>query len=179
MLQLPKPIAWGRDNERRACLEYVRFMKVNGHPRLEVSPAGFVVHPDKCWLGATPDAWVVDPSSDPSCGIAEFKYLFTKRHEPPEKACEDPDFYCSMINASLHLKRDHLYYHQVQLQLFVAFDKCQWCDFCIFSGDSVAVERIYPDSQWQSISCSQLDHYFFEHIIPEVMNPKCKPAYYL
>ena len=59
MLHLPKAIAWGRDNESRACLKYVSFMKGNGHPDLETSPAGFVVHPSKCWLGATSDAWVL------------------------------------------------------------------------------------------------------------------------
>ena len=107
MLQLPKAIAWGRDNESRACLEYVRFMKVNKHPHVQVLPAGFVVHPEKSWLGTTP--------SNPLCGIAEFNCPFAKRFESPGIACEDPDFYCSMVNASLHLKRDHPYYHQVQL----------------------------------------------------------------
>ena len=56
MLHLPKAIAWGRDNECRARLEYVSFMKENGHPDLEASPAGFVVHPSKCRLVAAPDA---------------------------------------------------------------------------------------------------------------------------
>ena len=154
-------------------------MKENGHLNLEASSAGFVVHPSKCWLGATPDAWVVDPSSNPPYGTAEFKCSFAKRHEPPEKACKDPDFYCSMVDGSLHLKRGHVYYHQVQLQLSVSSGKCQCCDFCIYSSNSVAVERIYPDSQCQCTSCPHLHKYFFQHIVPKLISPKCKPAYYL
>ena len=78
--------------------------ETDGHPDLEASPAGFVVHPNKCWLGATPDAWVVDPSSNPPYSIAEFKCPFAKRHELPEKAFKDPNFYCSIVDGSLHLK---------------------------------------------------------------------------
>ena len=59
-------------------------MKVKGHPHLKVSPAGFIVHPDKCWLEAMPDAWVVDPSVDHPDVNAEFRGPFANLHEPPE-----------------------------------------------------------------------------------------------
>lgn len=36
-------------------------MQLNGHPNLKISKCGFTVHPEKGWLGATPDAAVVDP----------------------------------------------------------------------------------------------------------------------
>ena len=40
---------------------------------LTASDSGFVVHFDKYWLGASPDAWVIDPSVEDTNGIAEFK----------------------------------------------------------------------------------------------------------
>ena len=73
MLTLPKPIAFGRKNEEKACKSYVNYMIDNGHLGLQTEKSGFVVHPGKCWLGASPDAWVTDPSVTASSGIAEFK----------------------------------------------------------------------------------------------------------
>ena len=48
-------------------------MEKHGQDSIKATPAGFVVHPYKCWLGASPDAWVNDPSVVDCQGIAEFK----------------------------------------------------------------------------------------------------------
>lgn len=40
---------------------------------VNVSPCGFVVHPDAAYLGASPDADVYDPNADPCFGLAEVK----------------------------------------------------------------------------------------------------------
>ena len=61
-IHLPKAILWGRTNEDTARLQYVKYMQTHGHPNLEAKPAGFVVHPIKGWQGASPDAWVTDPT---------------------------------------------------------------------------------------------------------------------
>ena len=123
-----------------------------------------MVHPEKGWLGASPDGWVVDPSAGvASNGMAEFKCQFTKADVSPEKACKDDTFYCTMVNGDLQLSRSHLYYHQVQLQLYVAAHLSHWCDFCINTTRGVAVESIYPDSQWQETFVPKMDNYFFEH----------------
>ena len=84
------------------------------------------------WLGASPDGWVTDPSESNVHGILELKYPYSKADVSPEKACEDDIFYCSMVNSKLNLKRNHASYHQVQLQLYVAADLCDWCDFYVY-----------------------------------------------
>ena len=48
-------------------------------------------------------------------------------------ACLQPDYCCVMMNGKLHLKQSHVYYHQVQLQLYVASDLCSWCDFVVYT----------------------------------------------
>ena len=155
-------------------------MQHYGHQSLKTESAGFIVHPEKVWLGASPDAWVIDPSTGASRnGMAEFKCPFTKAKVSPEEACKDIDFYCTMVNGNLHLNRDHSYYHQVQLQLYVAAHLSHWCDFCIYTTCGVAVERIFPDSGWQQTVLPQLDKYFFEHMLPELVHPQYKPSYYL
>ena len=66
----PKPIPWGRNNEMAACHAYVKHMQTHGHHELKASSSGFVVHPEKGWLGASPDARVTDPSCNLTQGIA-------------------------------------------------------------------------------------------------------------
>ena len=121
----------------------------------------------KCWLGASPDAWIIDPSVSNSKGIAEFKCPFSKAEMTLEDACQAPDFCCCMVNDQIHLKRNHGYYHQVQLQLYVVSDSCCWCDFCIYTTKDLAVERIYPDEEWVLNSCPKLDDYFFDQMLPD------------
>ena len=83
----------------------------------------------------------------------------------------------TMVDGKIDLKRNHGYYHQVQLQLYVVSDCCKWCDFCVYTTKDVAVERIYPDQEWVSYVCPQLDEYYFDNILPEVVAEQHKPSY--
>ncbi len=130
---LPKPIEWGRRYEEHACREYCKYMHLNGHSDLKAKKSGFVVHSLKGWLGASPDAWVEDPTVSPCKGIAEFKCPYSKAKVDPKEACNDPSFYCTLMNEKMFLDRHHPYYHQVQLQLYVCGEKAAFCDFCIFT----------------------------------------------
>ncbi len=59
--RVPEAIAWGQRCEPKAFTEYVKYMNFNGHAGLFAEKSGFVVHPNKGWLGASPDACVFDP----------------------------------------------------------------------------------------------------------------------
>ena len=142
MMVLPPPIKWGRENEKRACEAYVNFMRASGHSGLETSPCGFIVCTNAGWLGASPDAFVSDPTHTLSNGIVEFKCPYTKRNEHPLVACDDPNFYCTRVGNSICLNKNHSYYHQVLLQLYVGMDMYSWCDFCIFTLKGVAVQKL-------------------------------------
>ena len=50
----------------------------NGHTVLTASDSGFVVHSEKCWLGASPDAWVTDPSVQDIKGMPELSVLIER-----------------------------------------------------------------------------------------------------
>lgn len=176
---LPPPIAWGRENEMRACRKYEEFMISSHHGGFTTSACGFVIHPEKGWLGASPDAKVFDPSCHLPNGIAEFKCPYSKRDKSPQEACNDSSFFCEMVNGKFCLKRTHHYYHQVQLQLYVAIDVASWCDFCVYTPVGIATERIYPCTEWQSKCITQLEEYFDMHMLPEIVNPLYKPSYVL
>jgi hypothetical protein len=127
---LPKPISLGRNN---ACRAYVGYMQKHGHPGLEASSSGFVVH--------KLDAWVTGPSCCLVQGIAEFKCPYTKLDVTPKEACADASFCCVLVNGRIS------YCHQVQLQLYVASDLCHCV---IFATKGVAVEW---DSVWRQQNC--------------------------
>ena len=121
-------------------------LKENGHHGIIATLAGFVVCPHKCWLDASPDAWVTDPSVTDQQVIAEFKCPYSKAFMVfihPQEACKDADFYCSITNGKLHLKWSHAHYHKLQLQLYVTCDYCKWCNFCVYTTCGIATERIY------------------------------------
>ena len=93
------------------------------------------------------------------------------------KRAKTHKFCCELQSGTIHLKRNHNYYHQVQLQLYVGSDLYSWCDFCIYTTVGVAVERIYPSKEWQSTCLPILEQYYDTHILPEIVDPIYKPCY--
>ena len=180
MCNPPAAIKWGQDNETVAHQAYVQHMHKNGHVNLIVRECGIIIHPEKGWLASSPDGIVSDTSDKLYTGLLEIKCPYTKRDILPEDACQDENFYCCLSNnGDLALKRTHTYYHQVQLQLYVSSDKYKWCDFCIYTTKGVLVERIYPDEKWMDSSIPELEDYFENCMLPEIVHPKHKPSYYL
>ena len=59
------------------------------------------------------------------------------------------------------LKRDHSYYAQAQGQLGVTGAK--WCDFIVYTGKGIYIERIpFDATYWQNLR-TELLQYYFEH----------------
>ena len=136
---------WGRQYESTAVKKYLAIKNPPGSSNaVTVEKCGFIIHPEHCWLGASPDRKVKDLNSDQPDGILEIKCPYSKRDVEPEEACKDPAFYCEIQDSRICLKSSHTYYHQVQLQLFVGSDMYGWCDFCIFTCKGLAVTRIFP-----------------------------------
>ena len=172
---IPAAVKWGIDNEPRAHREYLRYAKAHGKMKLNTRQCGFVIHPTMGWFGASPDACVIDPHSEFPDGIAEFKCPYSKKELTPREACEDTKF-CCYYDGGIHLKKDHHYYHQVQLQLFVGCDKYSWCDFCVFTSKGIEVERIWPDTEWCTKCVTELDSYYDAYMLPEIVSPVFKPS---
>jgi len=60
----------GKQQEVPILARYIQNKRQNGHPDITTSAAGFLVHKEHGWLGASPDAVVNDGESK---GCAEFK----------------------------------------------------------------------------------------------------------
>lgn len=61
-----------------ACQAYVKYMQRNGHVNLTVREFGFIINPEKGWLGSSPDGVVLDRADESYSGLLELKGPYTK-----------------------------------------------------------------------------------------------------
>lgn len=72
----------------------------------------------------------------------------------------------SPSDLTLKLNRQHNYYFQVQCQLHVT--QTSYCDFCVWTPSELHIERIMPDSSFES--CVMKATRFFKYaVLPELL----------
>lgn len=98
----------------------------------------------------------MEDSCEDQNGIIEVKCPFSKQSCSIEEACQDRSFFCEMVDSKMQLKTTHIYYHQVQLQIYVGADLYKWCDFCVYTHKGVAIQHILPNIKWQEGCIPQL-----------------------
>lgn len=135
----------GIDLEPEVLQQYSDLCSVN------VSPSGFVIHPDAPYLGASPDGKVYDPTEDPPFGLAEVKC--------PNVDHRTEATHIKFINGQAKLRRSHRYFFQVQGQL--AITGLPWCDFITSTKNDITVERIWRDDSLILEMKNKLDLFFF------------------
>ena len=139
-------IKHGQEHELDALVAYRAMMAETGC-EVHVQECGLVLHTLYKFLGASPDGLVYDKSAN-QFGLLEIKCP----HRPymnglsVQEACLLPDFCCQLVDGVARLKPTHAYYFQVQGQL--AITKATWCDFVIWIGHSLNVERIVFDEEF-------------------------------
>lgn len=131
--------------------------------------SGFVISEKYPYLGASPDAVVHDPSVGNQFGLAEVKCPYSVRDKSLEEAVSSPNFFCSLENGSLKLKKTHNYYCQVQGQMAVT--ERYWCDFVVYTEKGISVERIEFDSAFWSDLLLKLSSFFENCLAPEILSP--------
>ena len=170
-----KATDWGKKNEPVALEKYQEHQTRCGHTDLIVSKAGFVVSEQHSFLGASPDAYVYDPSSVQQFGLIEIKCPYKYREFSPEDASKQTDFCCTTQTHSdgtttPKLKQNHTYYCQVQGQL--AITERKWCDFVIYTTKGVSVERILYDADfWENKLLPKLITFYDKCLCPSIVSP--------
>ena len=174
--QISSPaIEWGVQQEPKAIEAYISYQHSVGHQKLIVSPVGFLVSQTHPFLGTSSDGGVYDPSSHPHpFGFLEIKCPFKHRDHNPVDACSDKGLCCELENTSgedkVVLKRNHVYYCQVQGQM--AIGDRPWCDFVIHTKTGLSIERIWFDSQfWNNQLLPKLIEFYDKCLAPEIVSP--------
>ena len=154
---LPVQLKHGRDNEIKARNAYI------DHTKRNVRECGFVVNPSIPWLGASPDGLIFDPLNN-SVGILEIKCTYTHRLYTVQEAAASSNFFASVVDGTVMLKRSNKYYYQVQGQMALA--GVLWCDFMIYTFKNYTIERIQFDVEfWKSMQI-RLTKFYFQYILP-------------
>lgn len=170
-----KATEWGRENEPMALEKYTEHQLQTGHTDLVTFQAGFVVCEHHPFIGASPDAYVLDPSTVDQFGLAEIKCPYKYRELTPADACKHSDFCCKLAVQSdgrinVELKRNHSYYSQIQGQL--AITERKWCDFVIFTNKGISIERIQFDHAfWEDKLLPKLTNFYDNCLCPSIVSP--------
>ncbi len=142
---------WGVDHEKDAIREYE---KRTGRKVIET---GIWIFPDG-YLAASPDGIVVDHDHpDKYLGIVKVKCPARVKHIiiNHDSQCHGHLNYLDWNN---ELIPHHVYYHQIQGQLYATGLK--WCDFIIWNPSSLLVKRIFPDPEWISQCLTNLQVFY-------------------
>lgn len=165
---------WGILNEQNATDAYVSFMKSSGHD-VVVSSSGFYISLSHCFLGASPDGVVFDPTSiDQPYGFLEIKCPYSVRDKTPEDACSSSGFACTLEKNNgkslLRLRRNHIYFAQIQGQMAVGIRP--WCDFVVFTTKGISVQRIpFDNDYWDNELLPKLIDFYENCLAPEIVSP--------
>ncbi len=131
---------WGQNHEPLAVLDYM-----NGSGNI-VDDAGFYVHPEHDWLGASPDGFI---GKD---GLLEIKCPFSLRDGGIFKKIEEQPHY----------------YAQVQVQLAVTGR--DWCHFYQWAPHGTRTEVVEFNPGWWSENLPRLRE-FYDRYLAELDNP--------
>jgi len=177
MKKVPPQIRWGKDNEDRARQCYIKNRQQYGED-MEVEASGLHLMPDRSFIGASSDGKVLCKNVDTCCwGCLEIKCPYsingqvTVSMSPMEIADKHTDFFMKMgDDGLLHLPPDHAYYAQVQGEMAVL--DVEWCDFVVFSNNTVVVDRIVADYDYWVDLQEKLEQFYLQHVIPEILSGK-------
>ncbi|XP_024153665.1 uncharacterized protein LOC112162181 isoform X2 [Oryzias melastigma] len=135
--------------EPEVLANYAELMRVN------VLPAGFIIHPEAPHLGASPDGRVYDPSESPSFGLVEIKS--STKNDVSQVA------HLKVQDGHACLRHSHSYYWQVQGQLAVT--GLEWCDFVTDTLTTLTVERVWRDELFIEQMKAKLDMFYYNTFI--------------
>lgn len=160
-------VVWGKNNEDIARKQYIKEMKAK-HQNFNVELCGLVMLPGYPHLGASPDGIA---NCTCCCGkvAVEIKCPF-KYSDGLEGSSEDP-YFC--LDKNGQLKKDHQYYHQVQLHMFVC--NVKFCDFVIWTQKEVQICRIARDKEMLQTVLPKAEVFFKQRVLPEVLTRSMAP----
>ena len=176
MQHAPPQIRWGRENKDAARKCYIANRKACGE-YMVVESTGLRLLPEKAYLGASSDGSVIYTNIDTCCvGCLEVKCPYSIEGnvtvqltpEEIEKKYGNKFFMRRGDDMMLHLPKTHPYYAQVQGEMAIL--NVEWCDFVVFSNDSVIVDRILADYDYWKKICDTLDEFYMKHVIPEILS---------
>lgn len=148
-----RAVAWGVDNE---ALAVQSFTQVTG---LQPIDTGLWLD-ESGVLGASPDGLIGEDA------VLEVKCPYTAKNDTISEVAKNKSFCLTYDNGVCSLKKDHVYWNQVQGQLFLT--KRKLCHFVVWTTKETVVLKIPRDKFWKSNLDIMTDFYFY-HIFPKIV----------
>ena len=120
------------------------------------------------WLGASPDALILDKREESLYGAVEVKCPASKSGMSIVNACRVKSFCLEIVNGKPRLKNNHVYYYQVQGVMPI----CQLCfvDFVVYTISDMHVEIIYFSKvEWEKCTLPELTTFYFNYLMPDIV----------
>jgi len=140
---MSKQTIYGCKHEKQAKERYFASTKKEDN-KFEISDSGLEINPKWPHIGASPDGIV----SCECCGKGTLEPILPSS----VSVTKDKTFCLKKTDELLTLDKEHMYYYQVQSQIFVC--NISYCDFCVctFTSDDpesgLYIECIYQDSSF-------------------------------
>ncbi|CAN7951533.1 unnamed protein product, partial [Ixodes pacificus] len=172
---------WGLDHEDEAIQCYVGRVK-GAHANFTHRKCGLYLSTRYPHLAASPDAALHCDCC--GSGLLEVKCPYTQRestlHGPKKldsgsctafnRNSSAPSAQCNgckkRVDGRLSLKRDHMYFFQVQTQIAVC--NVPYCDFVVWTVKDIHIERVFRDETFWSQVLPRGTRLFVSAILPEL-----------
>ena len=150
-----KAVQWGVNNEKEAIKAFtLKTGKIVKDTGIWFDSSGI--------LGASPDGIVDDET------VLESKCPYTERNLTIEEALNSTSFCLKKIESGqgYALKKDHVYWDQVQGQMYLSRRK--FCFFVVWTTKDVAVLKIERDDTWAA-NIPHLIKFYYDYIFPKIV----------
>lgn len=157
-------VRWQCPHEDDALEWYLQQMQ-NNHENLVVLPSGFVICKKYPFIGAMPDG----TATCDCCGEVNvvIKCLDCRNDFPLVEDMQDENFCLEKYGNHFQLKKSHMYYYQIQSQLYVC-DK-EFSDVIVLTKADYHVERIELDVDMAEDIMTKSKQFFSQVILPELV----------
>lgn len=147
-------IAKGSESEAKAVESVMNILRKERHSNLSLTQCGLFVHPEKQYLGASPDGII-------TCDCCGTRLLEIKC---PSRELSELEY----LDQTRVLKNKHLYYGQVQGQIMVTGIKD--CYFYIFTDTNSHLQLITRDTVFCAKMSSNLEMFYTHYMGPKLIN---------
>ena len=164
-----KAIEHGRKHEGDAIQAYEKYMKAH-HTDFKIQKCGTFINQEHQFLHATPDFLCSCSCCGDGCGEVKCPY----RIENGDFGLYLQSKSCCLeeVDGVVRLKRCHMYYDQVQQQLFTSDKKYDDFVVCLFNAQNSPVfvmERICKDQAYWEQSLPKLSRFWRTCVLPEIL----------
>lgn len=141
-----KATEYGLRKEKNARKEYLEAAQNGGHQNVKVYTTGLIISTEDSHFAASPDGIVECDCCGSGCIEIKCPYVLKDGNISLESFVELRTSCLVSIDDEIGLNRNHEYYYQIQLQMYVC--RLMFCDFVVWCKEWMYIERICYDEEF-------------------------------